>query len=424
MSTMLIKPSHLSGIVTIPPSKSLSHRAIICASLANGVSKISNIIFSDDIVATIESMRAFGAKIDVFDDYILVDGSNVFASPPETVIDCRESGSTLRFLIPLALHTDLTTFIASKRLGERPLDSIYNIFDSHNIEYTKQSAPFSLTVEKGSISEHVVLDGNISSQFLSGLLFSLPLFSKDFRITLSSPLESKGYVDLTLDMLKKFGIAVENREYSEFIVQGGQRYIPHDYCCEGDFSQAAFFLSASALGHDITCCNLNPESLQGDKKILDILKLMGADIIWANNIVRVSAPQLNAIEIDASQIPDLVPILATVATFAHGNTVIYNASRLRLKESDRLASISDVLNKLGSRITEFQDKLIIQGSNGKSLHGDVNISSYNDHRIAMSIAIASSLSIGTVALENPRCVRKSYPHFWDDYTMLGGITLG
>jgi 3-phosphoshikimate 1-carboxyvinyltransferase len=261
------------------------------------------------------------------------------------------------------------------------------------------------------------IEGNISSQFISGLLFSLPLLDGDSKIIITTNLESKGYVDLTLDMLNRYGIEIINNGYKEFIIKGNQRYKGRDYRVEGDYSQAAFWLVGGILGEEITSRNLNLESLQGDRVIIDIINKMGGTITLDETFIKTIASNTKGIIIDASQCPDLVPVLAVLAALSNGQTKIVNAARVRIKESDRLNAIATELNKLGADVREFDDGLVINGKD--SLIGGV-VDSWNDHRIAMALAIASIKCKDEIIIKNSEAVKKSYPHFWEDFKKLGG----
>lgn len=418
MKSVTITPKNLNGSVTLPPSKSLSHRAIICASLAEGVSEINNVGMSEDIDVTIESMKKLGAVITKDGDRLIIDGTNTLKTNEPLTLDCNESGSTLRFLIPLALHCGHPiTYIGKGRLPERPLNTYYTIFDRFKISYENADGKLPLTVGSGDISGLIEIEGNISSQFISGLLLSLPFYNFNSEIRVTTPLESKGYVDMTIDVMRQFGIEVKNNNYHSFKVSGGQRYKSTNYTIEGDFSQAAFFLASGALGSFVVCKGLNLESRQGDRGIIDIIKRMGGNIVAEEDGVAALPSKLHGCVIDASQTPDLVPVLAVLGALAEGETVINNATRLRIKESDRLTAIAEQLNALGATVIEKTDGLIIEGI--ESLKGGT-VNSCNDHRIAMSIAIASACCGEEVVVNDSDCVKKSYPHFWKDFEMLGG----
>ena len=422
MNSLKIIPSKLEGSLRIPPSKSISHRAIICAGLAEGLSRIENIIFSEDIKATLEGLAALGVPEPVGqkeeDSWTLnIRGTSKLKSV-SPIINCRESGSTLRFLVPLATLTgEKITFTGQGKLVERPLDVYYDIFNEQGLEYSTNGGLLPLTV-KGSLKPGIYrLKGNISSQFITGLMFLLPLLPEDSRIILTTELQSRGYVDLTLDVLRKFGIEIENKGYQEFYIKGNQKYKSRDYRVEGDYSQAAFWIVAGVLGHRIECLDLNSASLQGDKAILAIVRQMGADVEILDNKVRVKRSTPKAAVIDAQHCPDLVPVLAVLAALSEGTSRIINAGRLRLKESDRLKAISTELNKLGAKVTEYDQGLVIEGV--ESLTGG-EVDSWNDHRIAMALAVASVRCKEPVYLTGFDAVNKSYPDFWRDFTRLGG----
>ncbi len=423
MKALKIKPSNLSGKVRIPPSKSVSHRAIICASLSEGVSLIENISFSKDITATLEGMKAFGVEVkDIKKDEnnlstVTLKRNNALKVLANT-IDCKESGSTLRFLIPMAGLVDKKiTFLGEGKLVERPLDTYYKIFEKQEIEYKNKGGKLPLTVNGKLKSGSFYMRGDISSQFISGLLFVLPLLEGDSKIIITSPLESKGYVDITIDALKAFGVEVENKAYKEFKIKGNQKYKNRGYRVEGDFSQAAFWIVGALLGGNINCLDLNIHSLQGDKEILEIIKAMGGEIQVEEDFIKAYPSNTHGTIIDASQCPDLVPVLATLGALSKGTTKIVNAKRLRIKESDRLKAITTELNKLGADIEELEEGLVIRGK--EYLTGGV-VDSWNDHRIAMALGIASIKCKEEVILTGYESVSKSYPTFWRDFENLGG----
>lgn len=423
MKSIRIIPNKLNGIIKIPPSKSMSHRAIIAAGLSQGKCSIDNITFSNDIIATLEAMKSFGvkAKIKIEDN----DGfSSIYIEGKEklelinNIIDCKESGSTIRFLIPMAgLLGKKVIYTGEGKLVERPLNQYYDIFKEQNINYSNINGKLPLTVEGILNPGTFKIEGNVSSQFITGLLFVLPILSGNSKIIITTEMESKGYIDLTLSILEQFSIEIENKNYREFIIKGNQKYKPLDYSVEGDFSQAAFWIVAGILGDHITCRNININSLQGDKVILDIVKEMGADIHITNDFIETKKSITKGITIDASQCPDLVPILATLGALSKGTTKIINASRLRIKESDRLKSITTELNKLGADIHELEDGLVIHGK--ENLTGGI-VDSWNDHRIAMALAIASIKCIQPVTITNSDAINKSYPRYWHDMISVGG----
>ena len=418
MKSMTINPSKLSGSVTVPPSKSLSHRAVICASLAGGVSEIHNIGDSDDIESTIVAMRALGARITKQGDSLIIDGTDTLKITEPQTIDCGESGSTLRLLMPLALLCGQPlTFTGSGRLPYRPLETFYNIFKRFEIPFDTTDGILPVTVGSGEIGKVIEIEGNISSQFISGLLFMLPLKNTNTEIRITTPIESRGYVDMTIEVMKIFGVEVQNNNYHTFKIEGGQRYKGATYTIEGDFSQAAFFFAAGALGSFVVCKGLNPNSIQGDREILNIIKRMGGAVVVENSDMAAVPSKLHGCVIDAAQTPDLVPIVAVLGALAAGETRIKNALRLRIKESDRLTAITEQLNALGATVLEKNDGLIIEGVGG--LVGGT-VDSCNDHRVSMSMAIAATCCSEEVVINDSGCVGKSYPNFWQDYETLGG----
>jgi len=423
-----IIPNKLSGNVKVPPSKSISHRAIICAGLSQGVSKVENLIYSDDIKATIQAMKTFGMDVMMEvcqgDRYTLTlkndKMANINEKPIEApaTIDCHESGSTIRFLMPFfELSSAPVTFTGRGRLVERPYTTYYRIFDEKGIDYKTTEGLLPVTVSGDLPPGQYALEGNVSSQFITGLMLVLPLLKANSTIDITTHLESKGYVDLTLEALDAFGIEVENKAYERFEIKGNQTYKATDYFVEGDYSQAAFWLVAAAIGNGVSLGGMKWESLQGDRAILGILERMGAKVTYDHHDIQVDVDRLKGITIDASQCPDLVPVLAVLCSLSEGTSQIINAERLRIKESDRLKAISTELNKMGAAITETPDGLIIEGVSGFK---GAQVDAWNDHRIAMAIAVASTRTEGNIELTGYDAVKKSYPMFWDDFAALGG----
>lgn len=396
-----INPSKLSGRLSIPASKSCAHRAIICAALANGKSVISGVTMSKDIEATICSMKALGAEFKINGDTITVNG--ILAPSRKAIMDCGESGSTLRFVIPIAaaLGTD-AEFLGKGRLPQRPIDIYKRELGRNGVTFLNEAMPYNIT---GKLCGGIYnIEGDVSSQFVTGLLFALPLLDDDSDIVMTSHLESRPYVDITVDILRRFGISIEETE-SGYHINGGQKYIPHDEKIEGDYSQAAFFYVANALGSDVTLENLSESSVQGDKKIIEIISDTCKD------------GRIGCYRVDCSDIPDLVPVLSVLGAFGSGESVIYNAKRLRIKESDRLESTAEMLNSLGGDVTVTDDGLIIRPTG--NMHGGI-VNSFGDHRIVMAAAIAATAVKGEVVIKGAEAAEKSYPGFINDYRMLGG----
>ncbi|RBP42704.1 3-phosphoshikimate 1-carboxyvinyltransferase [Garciella nitratireducens] len=424
MKCVKIIPKSLKGSIETPPSKSISHRAIICAGLANGISKVENIEFSKDIEATLEGMKALGIKLletkensDTGRHSLTIEGGFPLKVMQDQ-IDCNESGSTLRFFIPIAVLLNKNiTFTGRGKLVERPLDVYYEIFDRQGIFYETNQGKLPLKV-KGKLKPGIFpVQGDISSQFISGLMLALPLLDASSKIVMTTPLESRRYVDLTIEVLKKFGIDVKKEKDSSFLIKGSQTYKNGFYRIEGDYSQAAFWMVAGILGGDINCMDLKKNSLQADQAIVDIITKMSGNIQNTFQGIRTIKSDTKAMVIDASQCPDIVPIVTVLGALSNGTTKITNAERLRIKESDRLKAIATELNKLGANIKELKDGLIIEGR--KKLRGGV-VESWNDHRIAMSLAIAAIRCEQPVTIVNSDAVNKSYPKFWEDYQKLGG----
>lgn len=383
--TVTITPSRLSGAITPPPSKSQAHRVLIAAALAGAGSEIHNLAQSQDIEATQRCMEA-----------LRQDG----AEPP--LLDCGESGSTLRFLIPVALALrGGGRFTGRGRLMERPQKPYFDLFDEKGISYGRTG---DLLTVRGTLRPgEYRLPGDVSSQFLTGLLYALPLLDGASRIVLTTELESRNYVDMTLEALAAFGVEAAWTDGRTLRVPGGQAYRPARVTVEADWSQAGFWYAARGLGNPVEVTGMNPDSAQGDRRTVPYC-------------ARLCGP--GPVELDVSQCPDLVPALAAHAALRAGEvTRIVNAGRLRIKESDRLAAVREVLCALGGRVAEGPDSLTITGV--ETLSGGA-VDSHNDHRIAMMAAVAATRCAGAVTLAGAESVRKSYPDFWADYARLGG----
>lgn len=416
MHSLAISPARLQGIVQVPTSKSLAHRAIICAALSQGESVLTHVSMSKDIEATIGAMRCLGATIITKGSTLYIQGAHTL-SEKDVHINCNESGSTLRFMVPVALiNKRKVHFTGGGKLGERPLDVYYSIFEKQGITYRYQKDVLDLHID-GALTPGVFeIPGDISSQFITGLLFALPLLDGDSRIVVTSPLQSKAYIDLTLDMLARFGIHIEIKDQT-FIIPGHQSYMAHDYEVEGDFSQAANFLVAGAIGNDVTISNLNLDSKQGDLAAISLLEEMGATLEKTRAGIKMKPSHLQCISLDASQCPDIIPAIAVACALAQGTSQIMNAKRLRIKECDRLHASVEVLKACGVDVIEFDDAMIIRGTD--AFRGAL-LSTYNDHRMAMMEAIMATRSVGDLMIDDASCVAKSYPQFFEDYQLLGG----
>ena len=428
MKTVKIFPSKLQGTVVAPSSKSMGHREIICAGLAAGTSIIDNISMSKDIEATMRCLKAINVAVDEIPSMIegrkalQISGTGHPMAAADSV-DCGESGSTLRFFLPLGANLNCPlTFTGHGKLVSRPLQAYYDIFDEKFIQYFNDNGNLPVTVNGRLTPGIYKLPGDVSSQFVSGLLFVLPLLNGDSVIEITSPLESSAYVDMTINCLAKFGVQIENEkcEHRRYLVPGKQHYVAQDSQVEGDWSQAAFWTVGGSLGASITCQGVNVNSLQGDQAVVSIMERMGAKLQQDANSVTVNGGATKATVIDAANCPDIIPVLTVLAAVSEGTTKIINAGRLRIKECDRLAAMTSELNKMGAAITEEPEGLTIVGK-PEGLRGGVKVDAWNDHRIAMSLAIAAQKCAGPIILSGAESVAKSYPTFWEDYKSVGGL---
>lgn len=412
-----ILKSKLEGSIKIPPSKSMSHRAIILGSLSKGRSIITNVLFSDDIIATTEAMISLGAKIEAGEDSLIIDGIENFQLTDELEIDCNESGSTLRFLIPIVslFNTDVK-LLGRGRLLKRPQSVYQTIFDEQNLEFihTDDFIKLSKSLKPGVYE----VAGDVSSQFITGLLFTLPFLNGDSVIKIRPPFESASYVKLTLELMEKFGAEIIQVDDLTFEIKGNQNLKSYDYQIEGDYSQIAFFAVAGAINNDLDCIGVSHDSSQGDSQIVDILKNAGCNVEMIDNGYRFKKSNLVGSTIDLADCPDLGPILTVMAACAKGTTTFINAERLRIKESDRIEAMEENLRKLGVDITSTDNTMTVVG--GISETSDTILSSFKDHRIAMSLAIIGSTLENPIIINDAEVVSKSYPNFYEDYEKING----
>jgi 3-phosphoshikimate 1-carboxyvinyltransferase len=407
--TVTVTPRKLSGSITPPPSKSQAHRLLLAAALAEGDSLIQGLADSDDITATKRCLEELGASFERTAEGLVVHGMAAGPMSPRRRmalphLDCGESGSTLRFLIPVALAVrGGGIFTGRGRLMERPQGPYFDLFQDKGIFYSLEGGV--LTVQGELKSGAYRLPGDVSSQFFTGLLYALPLLEGPSAILPTTQLESMNYIDMTAQALETFGVqTVATLSLPpQYHVSGGQTYRASKVTVERDWSQAAFWYAAVALGSQVEIEGMNAFSTQGDMAVVP-------------HFLRLTQP--GDVELDVSQCPDLVPPLAAMAAVRGGTTRLVNAGRLRIKESDRLASVTQVLNALGAQVEEYSDHLIIRGR--EKLAGGVKVDSYNDHRIAMMAAIAATCCQRPVTIAGAECVAKSYPNFWEDYQMVGG----
>lgn len=412
MDNIILKNCYVKGSVEVPSSKSVAHRALIAAAFSKKEIKIKKIDISKDIYATIDALRQLGVTISIEDGYILVDGSTMIKDS-DVCINADESGSTLRFIIPITTMLEKkAVFNGNGRLPERPLDDYFAIFDKSGVEYSRPDGKYLPLKVSGNIKfDEVDVNGNTSSQFISGLIFCGLV--NPVKVNITTELQSKPYVDITVDVLKKFGCVVKKCA-NTYEIRKSPTLID-EYSVERDWSQAAFFMCAAAINGCVTLKDMNMESAQGDMKIISLLKNFGADVTINGNDLTVKKSVLKGIDIDVGDIPDLVPTLSVLACFAEGKTRIYNAARLRIKESDRLQAMYEELSKLGADVEIGDDYLVING--GKTLYG-TQVDSHNDHRIAMAMAVASTGCDGEISLNGFEAVNKSYPHFFEDWSSL------
>lgn len=414
-----IKKSEIEGRLRAPPSKSYTHRAVICAALANGKSKITNPLLCNDTEATIKVCKMLGAEVNMRED-LIVEGTEKLRAPDD-VVDCRGSGTTLRFFTAISsLAPGMSVLTGNESLRKRTVGELLNALTQLGIKAisTRGNGLPPIVVFGDDVKGgNVKMRGDISSQFISALLFACPKALKKTTIELTTGLQSKPYVEITIEVLKEFGIKISaSDDFREFVVPSQQSFKPLEYIIQGDFSSAAFMLAAGALAGKVNISNLELSSKQGDKRIVHTLKDMGAYVKEKENSITVEKEDLMAITIDVLHTPDLAPICAVLATQAKGITRIISADRLRLKESNRLASITNELKKMGANITETKDGLIIKGPT--SLKG-AKIDPHNDHRIAMACAVAGLVASGRTVIENAECISKSYPTFVDDMKNIG-----
>ncbi len=415
MEQIRISPATLSGQVNIPPSKSAAHRMLLCAALSGGVQQIGPICHSDDIDATIGAIRALGAKVTEKDKDFLVEGISEKTLPTKPItIDCGESGSTLRFLIPIVAALGVSaTFIGHGRLPNRPIKELTDILVKYGVFCSSDSLP--LTIKGKLTAGTYEISGNISSQYLTGLLLALPLLKGEAQVTLTTPLESAGYIDMTLDTMSRFGVTCTKKDIT-YKTHG--KYTPYNGSIEGDWSQACFFLAAAAEGHDIRINGLSPESTQGDRAAIEHFSKFGLQIRWAKELLFAKhMGALTPVSIDCSQIPDMVPALAVTAALAKGDTKLFGAARLRIKESDRIKTTLAGLHSMGVSAEELEDGLLIHG--GAKPSGGI-VDGAGDHRIVMAFAILAAAAKSDTIITGFSAIDKSYPDFFKDYQALGG----
>ena len=408
---------NIDGVIMAPPSKSMAHRAVLCAALAKGISHIRNLEFSKDIAATLAAAGQLCARVTTGGNDAVVEGLGRFL-PVEAPVDCCESGSTLRFLIPLASLTGQeVTFVGRGRLMERPQSVYEALYREQGLRFVQ--SPSGLTVEGALSSGDYTLAGNVSSQFISGLLFALPLLAGDSTLHLIPPVESRSYIEMTRAAQAAFGVTSHWLDDTTLCIPGGQQYHPRDYIVEGDYSQAAFLAVLGAVKGGITLTGLAAETLQGDAAILDILRRCGAKFTRTEaGLVFEQAP-LHGVDIDLADCPDLGPVLMVLGLLCEGTTVIRNAERLRIKESDRIAAMEAELRACGGVLSSEGGTITVQGCKPRLHAPEAPLSGHNDHRVVMSLTVLALAADIPLAINEAEAVQKSWPHFFDALKPLG-----
>ncbi len=421
MKAEIVGASGIGGTVTAPPSKSYTHRAFIIASLADGDSIIESPLLAGDTLSTLNAMRAFGVEVEE-NDNIAIKGSGGALVTPTGEIDCGNSGTTIRLVSSVAALDGTVTLMGDESVQSRPMQPLLRALEQLGVKTSSASGTAPVTIEGGGIEGgEVEIRGDVSSQFISSLLIAAPYAENDTKIRITTPLLSRPYVDMTLDIMEKFGVSVEG-DYEAFKIRAGQKYTGTNYPVEGDYSSASYFFALAALtGSEITVKNLNQNSKQADRMILKILEEMGASVSVEGFEVTVRGNGLTGIEVDLSDAPDLLPTVAALGCKAHGETVIKNVGHARFKETDRIAAVAKEFKKFGVEIKEYKDGMSIKGA-PKLKGGEVK--SYKDHRMAMALAVLGACSEGTTVIDDVHCIKISFPGFFESMQNVGlGVRL-
>jgi len=410
-----VSRSRAEGRVLSSPSKSYTHRAMTLALLAEGESVLRRPLRGEDTLATLEAVKAFGGEVRDEGEMRIVGGR---LRCPDDVIDTANSGTTIRLMAGVAsLLPCATVLTGDESVRRRPMQPLIDALTALGVrcESTRGNGMAPLVVKGPNKGTETSIRGDVSSQFISSLLISSALKEVDTSIRLTAPLKSRPYVDITMDMMRRFGVECQALDEG-FRVPGGQRYRPQDYTIPGDFSSAAFPLAAGALTGGVTVANLDPRDLQGDRAFLDILRALGGEVEWKGMELRCSSAPLKGTDIDLSDAPDLFPIVAVLCAQAKGTSRIYNAAHVRLKESDRIAATTAFLGSMGAEVEEKEDGCVVRG--GRPLKG-ATVDSCNDHRIMMAAAVAALVADGDTIISDGDCHRISYPDFVSDMRSLG-----
>ena len=417
MDVVVKRARAVAGRIAAPPSKSMAHRAVLCAALAKGTSHLHHLAFSKDISATLGAAGRLCARVTTGENDAVVEGLGRFL-PVDAPVDCCESGSTLRFLIPLASLTGQeVTFTGRGRLMERPQSVYKTLYQQQGLRF-EQGAD-RLTVEGALTPGEYELAGNVSSQFISGLLFALPLLDGESTLHLIPPVESRSYIDMTRSVQAAFGVTSRWLDGNTLALPGRQHYHPCDHAVEGDYSQAAFPAVLGAVCGGVTVTGLSPDTLQGDAVILDILHRCGAQFTREGDAVIFAKAPLHGVDIDLADCPDLGPVLMVLGLLCEGTTVIRNAERLRLKESDRIAAMEAELRACGGVLESEGGTITVHGC-AEHLHAPEGIlHGHNDHRVVMSLAVLSAAAGLPLTVDDAEAIQKSWPNFFAAIRPLG-----
>ena len=399
-----------SWVVTAPPSKSFMNRALIIAALSKGVSRLKNPIYCDDTKYMIKALKAFGVKIETTKKEVKIIGSGGELKAPKKPIFVGNAGTAFRFLVSLAvLCGDKVTIDGDERMRKRPIADLLNALKQLGVIVESKNGYPPITIDGRNFKGgKATIKSNISSQFISSLLMIAPYAENPIELTLKGKTTSKPYLDITMEVMTRFGAKIKNTEYEKFVITNRSKYKPRNYYIEGDASNASYFMAAAAITKSkIRINGLNPDTVQGDIKFLSVLEEMGCKIVTGKDFVEVTGGYLYSIDVNMNEIPDLVQTLAVILLFAEGKSYIRNVANLRFKECDRLSALTHELRSIGASVKEMQSGLMIFPCNQKR----TLIKTYNDHRMAMSFAVAG-LKISGIEIDNPDCVNKSFPDYW------------
>lgn len=409
-----VEPSKIKGQLKAPASKSMTQRAIAAALLADGQSIIHNPSYCDDSLTAMSIACGLGARVEPQANELKINGSGILKEPK---LNCGESGLAIRMFSPIAaLYPAEITMVGANSLKKRPMFMIEEALNQLGVKCTSSGGFLPLTIQGPIVGGYCEIDGSVSSQLLTGLLMALPLAARDSEIKVNN-LKSQPYIDMTIQILKSFGITVHNTGYYLFHIPGNQKYIPHIYTVEGDWSGGAFLLVAGAVNGQLSVQGLRTDSMQSDMAIIKALEKAGAQMKISENQIEISKSELKAFEFDATESPDLFPPLVTLASYCDGVSIIKGVSRLMYKESDRATTLKEEFGKMNIRIEIKDDLMSVTGGQP----GGARVESHDDHRIAMAVAVASLGATGRVNIRDSQCVAKSYPGFFDDLRNLGAV---